>query len=196
MEGMVKLSVLLASAALGAALTASGVAYAGTEVLNISNFNPNGYGDITGQVTLDVTGGQATTGTASLSGGNFGGPLSFSLVTADNYPGPSTGWRAGDGTDLYGGDTAYQIDGNGLVFNTAPWDQGYVFGICSVGANEYQGALFGPGGSNNYYAYNVPLTVSAGVVPEPSTWAMMLIGFAGLCYAGVKQTRKTTRALV
>jgi PEP-CTERM motif len=196
MEGMVKLSVLLASAALGAALTASGVAYAGTEVLNISNFNPNGYGDITGQVTLDVTGGQATTGTASLSGGNFGGPLSFSLVTADNYPGPSTGWRAGDGTDLYGGDTAYQIDGNGLVFNTAPWDQGYVFGIYSVGANEYQGALFGPGGSNNYYAYNVPLTVSAGVVPEPSSWAMMLIGFAGLCYAGVKQTRKTTRALV
>ena len=187
-----KLSILLASAALGAALTASGVAYAGTEVLNISNFNPNGYGDITGQVILDVTGGQATTGTASLSGGNFGGPLSFSLVTTDNYPGPSTGWRAGDGTDLYGGDAAYQIDGNGLVFNTAPLGQGYVFGIYSVGANEYQGALFGPGGSNNYYAYNVPLTVSAGAVPEPSTWAMMLIGFAGLCFAGYRARAAAT----
>ena len=187
-----KLSVFLASAALGAALTASGVAYAGIEVLNISNFDPNGYGDITGQVILDVTGGQATTGTASLSGGNFGGPLSFSLVTADNYQGPSTGWRAGDGTDVFGGDTTYAIDGNGLVFNTAPSGQGYVFGIYSVGANEYQGALFGPGGSNNYYAYNVPLTVSAGAVPELSTWAMMLLGFAGLAYAGVKQARKTS----
>ena len=190
-----KLSVFLASAALGAALTASGVAYAGTEVLNISNFDPNGYGDITGQIILDVTGGQATTGTASLSGGKFGGPLNFSLVTADNYPGPSTGWRAGDGTDWDGGDTAYRIDGNGLVFDTASWDQGYVFGIYSVGANEYQGALFGPGGSNNYYAYNVPLTVSAGAVPELSTWAMMLVGFVALSYAGVKQTRKTSRAL-
>jgi hypothetical protein len=187
---LVKLSVFLASAALGVALTTSSVAHAGTEVLNISNFNPNGYGDITGQVTLDVFGGQATTGTAILSGGNFGGPLSFSLVTIDNYPGLSTGWRAGDGTDWYGGDNAYQIDGNGLVFDTAPWGQGSVFGIYSVGMNEYQGALFGPGGSNNYYAYNVPLTMGAGAVPEPSTWAMLLLGFAGLAYAGVSQTRK------
>jgi hypothetical protein len=61
--------------------------------------------------------------------------------------------------------------------------------------NEYQGALFGPGGSNNYYAYNVPLTMSAGAVPEPSTWAMMLLGFAGLAYAGLKQTRKRSRVL-
>jgi len=27
-------------------------------------------------------------------------------------------------------------------------------------------------------------------VPEPSTWAMMLLGFAGLGYAGLRQTRK------
>ena len=32
-----------------------------------------------------------------------------------------------------------------------------------------------------------------GGVPEPSTWAMMLIGFAGLGYAGFRQTRKTPR---
>jgi len=31
-------------------------------------------------------------------------------------------------------------------------------------------------------------------VPEPSTWAMMLLGFAGLAYAGVRRT-KTARAL-
>jgi hypothetical protein len=28
-------------------------------------------------------------------------------------------------------------------------------------------------------------------VPEPSTWAMMLLGFAGLGYAGFRQTRKS-----
>ena len=32
-----------------------------------------------------------------------------------------------------------------------------------------------------------------GAVPEPSTWAMMLVGFAGLGYAGFKQTRKSPR---
>jgi hypothetical protein len=30
-------------------------------------------------------------------------------------------------------------------------------------------------------------------VPEPSTWAMMLLGFAGLGYAGFRQTRKSPR---
>ena len=30
-------------------------------------------------------------------------------------------------------------------------------------------------------------------VPEPSTWAMMLLGFAGLGYAGFKRTRKSPR---
>jgi hypothetical protein len=33
--------------------------------------------------------------------------------------------------------------------------------------------------------------MTSGVVPEPSTWAMMLIGFAGLGYAGYRRDRKT-----
>jgi PEP-CTERM motif len=32
--------------------------------------------------------------------------------------------------------------------------------------------------------------LSAFIVPEPSTWAMMLIGFAGLGYAGYRRSRK------
>jgi hypothetical protein len=31
--------------------------------------------------------------------------------------------------------------------------------------------------------------VLGGVVPEPSTWAMMLIGFAGLGFAGYRRAR-------
>jgi hypothetical protein len=30
--------------------------------------------------------------------------------------------------------------------------------------------------------------------PEPSTWAMMLAGFAGLVYAGYRSTRKSASA--
>jgi PEP-CTERM motif len=33
---------------------------------------------------------------------------------------------------------------------------------------------------------------AAGAVPEPSTWAMLLIGFAGLGFAGYRSTRKAT----
>jgi hypothetical protein len=31
---------------------------------------------------------------------------------------------------------------------------------------------------------------SSGVIPEPSTWAMMLLGFAGLAFAGYRGSRK------
>jgi PEP-CTERM motif len=32
-------------------------------------------------------------------------------------------------------------------------------------------------------------SVSVGSVPEPSTWGMMLLGFAGLCFAGYRKTK-------
>jgi hypothetical protein len=38
------------------------------------------------------------------------------------------------------------------------------------------------------------ITGFAPSVPEPSTWAMMLIGFAGLGYAGHRQSKRVSRA--
>jgi hypothetical protein len=37
----------------------------------------------------------------------------------------------------------------------------------------------------------VVVTAATPAVPEPSTWAMMLIGFAGLGYAGCRASRKS-----
>jgi hypothetical protein len=37
-------------------------------------------------------------------------------------------------------------------------------------------------------------TLVLGSVPEPSTWAMMLLGFAGLGYAGYRRTRESLAA--
>lgn len=38
--------------------------------------------------------------------------------------------------------------------------------------------------------------VAVGSVPEPATWAMMALGFAGLGYAGFRRGRKASVAIV
>jgi hypothetical protein len=42
--------------------------------------------------------------------------------------------------------------------------------------------------------FNAAFSLSGSVAPEPSTWAMMLLGFAGLGFAGYRQARKARRA--
>ena len=41
---------------------------------------------------------------------------------------------------------------------------------------------------------NQNFTLDVNAVPEPSTWAMMLVGFAGLGYAGYRRARGTGAA--
>jgi hypothetical protein len=42
--------------------------------------------------------------------------------------------------------------------------------------------------------FNAAFSLSGSVVPEPSTWAMMLLGFAGLGFAGYRHARKARPA--
>ena len=45
----------------------------------------------------------------------------------------------------------------------------------------------------NFYGwdFSIPAVNVASDVPEPSTWAMMVLGFAGLGFAGYRRSRKT-----
>jgi hypothetical protein len=43
-------------------------------------------------------------------------------------------------------------------------------------------------------AFNAAFSLTGSVVPEPSTWAMLLLGFAGLSFAGYRETRKARAA--
>jgi hypothetical protein len=40
----------------------------------------------------------------------------------------------------------------------------------------------------------IGVSVTTANVPEPSTWAMMLLGFAGLGFAGYRRTRVAVSA--
>ena len=42
--------------------------------------------------------------------------------------------------------------------------------------------------------FNAAFSLNGTLVPEPSTWAMMLLGFAGLGFAGYRQARKARPA--
>jgi hypothetical protein len=48
--------------------------------------------------------------------------------------------------------------------------------------------------TSDYAAYEA--SFQAGLVPEPSTWAMMLLGFAGLGYAGHRASKKAASIAV
>jgi hypothetical protein len=45
-------------------------------------------------------------------------------------------------------------------------------------------------GGNPFPTFNAAFSLSGSVVPEPSTWAMMLLGFAALGFAGYRHARK------
>ncbi len=45
-----------------------------------------------------------------------------------------------------------------------------------------------------YGGFRWGFTFTATDVPEPSTWAMMLLGFAGLGFAGYRASRRTAAA--
>jgi hypothetical protein len=153
---------------------------------------------VTAQFTLDVVGGQALSGTGSLTSPYWSGADAMTLVTLStpdvhDLGGGNLSFRFGGGTDLIG-DTTVPIDGNGLVFAVtgAPSALDVGFNIWSNGGGSYTGFVAGnaptPGGAIIYYSDNGSLSVAA--APEASTWAMMLIGFSGLAFAATRKARK------
>jgi hypothetical protein len=189
--------LLLTTAALGA-LAAPGVANASIQNLSISgSLDGHAY---TGELSLDVSGGQAVSGTGTLSilGLNNTPLVLITTSTPGNEGGP-IGFRANDGTDYFGLDQAYPISTNGLLFDvgttTAQWGLDPLFAIWSEGTG-YAAAFTGNVGGAEYYNLQGSAMASAtGAVPEPSTWAMLGIGFAGLGLAGWRKSRTNRLAV-
>jgi hypothetical protein len=96
-----------------------------------------------------------------------------------------TGWVASDG----GSPSHYSVGIDSNTFASAnPASQ--------IGWTEVSTTFIGTGSdtlnivSNNDQNYNYFDNFNVSAVPEPSTWAMMLIGFSGLAIAGYRRTRR------
>jgi len=80
----------------------------------------------------------------------------------------------GDGLAVYGAPTPYDGNGYGGPQGFFTNNTGFALTVNFVGG-------VAPG-ATTYFSLEEPVTLNLGV-PEPTTWALMLIGFAGIGYA-------------
>jgi hypothetical protein len=186
----------LASAAIAGTLAAPGVANATIVDLTISgSLDGHSY---TGTLSLDVTGGQATSGTGTLSILGFtNAPLVLITTSSPGNEGNPVGYRANDGTDYFNTGKAYPIDTRGLLFDvnttTPVWGAYPLFAIWSNTSQAgYSAAFTGVVDGVEYYNIQGSAALSS-AVPEPSTWAMLLVGFVGLGFAGYRRATAATQ---
>ncbi|MGA8447437.1 MAG: PEP-CTERM sorting domain-containing protein [Roseiarcus sp.] len=177
---------------------APGDASAALEKLDFSttyNGGPYSGDTLTGYMLLDVVGGSALSGTLSITGvGLVPTTVTMGLVRVGEV------YEAGDGTELFAEDDKIPIDSSGITFGSnAPGSLsgGYTLQFLTGGENGECGAavvcgmIAGPGGAGNLYNALGPTTITEAAVPEGSTWAMLLIGFAALGFAGYRRRRPT-----
>jgi hypothetical protein len=142
----------------------------------------------TGEIAVN-TAGQVTGASGLISGLT---DQTISAVTPNpNFSGAA---YSPDGSFIYNdlyhaSGMAFDIDG--LLFATAQNPGGY-WNLWGTSPGNY--SLWESVGS-----YNYPIeengTLSVAAVPEPSTWAMMLVGFAGLGFAGYRASRRISAVI-
>ena len=140
-----------------------------------------------GQITVNAAG--EVTGVSGMISGLAN--QTISAVTPN--PNFSSTAYSPDGSFIY--DNLYHASGmpfdvDGLLFVTAQ-DPGGYWNLWGNSPGNY--SLWESAGSYNYpIEESGNLSVTA--TPEPSIWAMLLIGFTGLGFAGYRSTKRTAAA--
>jgi hypothetical protein len=163
----------------------------GNGTVNLSDLSPSGSEPASGSLNPQLGGViVGNEGTVDIYSG-VSGPAAFGtggLATASSISG-----------DLLG------IGGSGLGAPAIFVPNDYISGTALSGSATYDGATLaslGLTGGKYVYTWGAgpnadSLTVNIGIggaVPEPSTWVMMLAGFAGLGYAGYRQRERLARS--
>ena len=159
-------------------------------------------GAFSGTLDLDITGGLVTSGKGTVSVLDFlNSPIAM-ITTATPYniatAGPQypVGFRANDGTDLYGADQNFPLDIGGLLFaigtDTPSFGANPLINLYSDNGNL--GSVFtGRDGSGveHYVQFgSLQLAEITAAVPEPATWAVMMLGFGVV--AGAMRYRRNS----
>jgi hypothetical protein len=141
---------------------------------------------------------------ADFAGGDTGyrGPLTLDLKASVSWlnPGNSSITFAffADPNDTQGGNTptdAPGMDLGGSLFEGSQGNQSFASTVDLTGTGLYSlsdaGTLFLAAGATISGGQNSMLSSVSPAIPEASTWAMMLVGFAGLGFAGRRAARRT-----
>jgi hypothetical protein len=150
---------------------------AGWDPYGLSDTNHNWWNVESGSVTFNLSGSALNVVWGSPNDDN---PWSSNYVSF--YSG------ANGGGSLLGTVLASDLYSNfSGISNTT--DPGYMI---SFAPGEFGSVVFGTGPSDFEFAVVGPTTFSVGGVPEPSTWAMMFVGFASLGYAAFRRSSKSS----
>jgi hypothetical protein len=130
------------------------------------------------------------TGETALTIG-YGGPISGLVTAGGTPPSPSTFWASSGGwiyDDVYypNGDPAF--DNDGVLFGFGSGNIANLYSIADGSAWTYVLSVNAP--ESLYMPSDVGGTLAVSAVPEPSTLAMMLVGFASLAYAGYPSRKR------
>jgi hypothetical protein len=159
----------------------------------------------TGSGTVDLTGLSFSSSSLPQAGALFASAGSVSVGSSS--PGDLYSGAIGPASFGAGGFIIpFERSGDllGLFGSFAPAEilvpHGYVSGTSLLGSSTYVGQTFASLGlTPGTYLYtwgsgptadSLTVKIGAAAIPEPRTWAMMLIGFAGLGYAGYRASRR------
>jgi hypothetical protein len=179
-EGPMKRLLLTATVLMGLAMPAN-AAIVGSLGLNPTSatgafHNAVGGATFADQYTFELVGGPQflTIGSAT---NNFAEPSDF--ITGFNG---SVFQQVGE---IGGGDDILVLGPDFATLNCGLACQGFG-GAATLEAGTYYLQIAGVGGGTSGYGGTLS-TAAVGAVPEPSTWAMMLLGFVGLGYMGMRR---------
>jgi PEP-CTERM motif len=201
-------------AALGVALIATlGAASAAQAAVNVIDFGAASSGPVTytglslnGSTALNLSGATVaitTVGSDDTTGIALGTPITFSPLDIVYGPGDgpeaislSKTWTVGGTTysEMLNEVTITRFPANSITLSFTGEVTGGAFvdtpATLILNANQARGPGVG-------HAVSVAFTNAAetGAVPEPSTWVMMLLGFAGLGFAVARRSAKDRATL-
>jgi hypothetical protein len=153
-------------------------------------------GTASGQFVVDPTTDRVTSISGSVSVNGLPIDPITTILADPSFPSPlNNGLFIYDNT-YYAGNPVFDIDG--VLFATAG-NPGGSWNLWGNGANSYSLYEYVPNvgyavAATGTFAVSSEVSSLTVAAPEPSTWAMLLLGFAGLGFAGYRKA-KTTRTI-